>query len=108
VLLAVLHSKGVKNAEYARFIVDKARRDSGGTIDVSAVITEALGDPLTRAALGIVDETTPVQTLANTSTAPAGTAPKPPMSGGGNTPVKSAKNMTPQEWTAYKRANNLV
>jgi len=107
-LLEVIHAKGVKNAEYARFLVDKARRESNGVVDIGETISAALGDPLTRAALGIVDETTPVPTKASTSSADRGSAPKPPVSGGSGSGVKSAKDFTPAEWLAYKRAHSLV
>ncbi len=113
-LMTVLHTKGIKNVDYARFMVEKAKAASGAkSIDYDATVSELLGDPLHRAAFGIVDPPalpaapgTP-STPATTSPATPGTAPKPPSAGGGGDGMKKASDMSPDEWRAYKKANNL-
>jgi len=106
-LMQVANAKGVKNLEYAQFLVDRAKRD-GQAVDIDRVVSDALGDPLTRAALGIVDEKTPAPpTPANTSPQ-NNPAPKPPTAGGGTGGPKSAKEMTAQEWQAYKRGVGMI
>ncbi len=106
---AVLHAKGIKNADYARFLLD---RETAGAPDpdYEAAITKAMGDPMTRAALGIAEgtpQTPQVQQPANTSPAGDGLAPKPPTAGGAPEGPKSTKSMSAEEWTAWKRSNGL-
>jgi hypothetical protein len=113
-LMTVLHTKGIKNVDYAKFMVDKAKAASGGkSIDYDATVSELLGDPLHRAAFGIVEPTVvpaaagAVATPATTSPAASGTAPKPPTAGGSADGLKKAAEMGDAEWRAYKKANNL-
>jgi len=111
-LMQVLHAKGVKNVDYARFLLDKAKREAGEgvQVDIASAMSEALGDPLTRAALGIVDEVVapgvPPKVGATTSPSSTVIAPKPPT---GTSPANSsAKAMNDKEWQAYKRSVGLI
>lgn len=110
-ILTVLHDKGVKNTDYARFLLERDREAVGGgaDFDYGAALSKSLGDPLTRAALGIVEGVSqPTTVTTPATTTPAGhTPPKAPTAGGTADGPKSAKAMTPDEWTAYKRSNGM-
>lgn len=101
-------AKGAKNTAFARFLVEQAKANAGGAdIDVDAVLDAALKDESTKAALGIVTAP-PVVTVPPTTTPqnPQGVAPQPPPAGNPS-PAKSVKEMSPDEWRAWKQAHGM-
>jgi len=106
---ALLHSKGVKNLDYAHFLLDKGRGDSAD-FDYDKALSDAMGDPLTKTALGFVEATgepvPPKAAPGNTSPAIPGQAPKPPTST--NVPAKTMKDATKEEWLAYRKSMGII
>lgn len=106
-ILKAAHARGIANVDFATYLVEKAKK-SGGDVDIEKVLSDAVGDPSTRAALGLPAEPgapAPAPKPTTTPTVP-GTAPKPPT--GNGAPGKSAKDMTDDEWRAFKRAHNII
>ena len=96
----VAREANVQNIEYAKYLVEKAidgLGDDAGEIDLASVFTEALTNPSHRAGLGIPIE----QEVGATTTTqdPAKAPPKP----AGDQKI-NAKNMTSEEWLAYKKS----
>lgn len=112
-ITSVIHAKGIKNVEYARFLVDQAKAKAGGAaVDFGQVLGDAMGDQRTRIALGIDEagtpatSTQPAPTPASTSPA-TGTQPKP-LSGTDPAGPKDMRSASDEEWQAFKKANGLV
>jgi len=102
-------SKGAKNTGYARFLVEQARAAANGAdVDVDALLDAALKDDSSKAALGIASAPPVVKTGAtSTPTGNGGAAPTPPAPGSANG-LKSVKDMTPDEYTVWKRSMGLM
>lgn len=104
-----LYSKlGLKNADYATFKLASAVREEGFSDE--AYLSALLEDPRERVALG-VDEPAAAQpktvTVGATTTSLDNiSAPKPPKAGAPET-IKSAYDLTPQEWQKRKQLYGL-
>jgi hypothetical protein len=99
---------GVKNPDYATWrIMDKLNQlPESEELDEEAYLRELLSDQRERVALGVE---TPAEAAPRkvevppTTTAPAGSAPKPPPANPVQ-PPKTAMDMSPAEWARHKSA----
>jgi len=104
-ILAAANQHGIKNLEYAEYLAAKAQK-ADPNADVAAILEAAAADVGTKAALGIATEAPPMGAPpATTSPAAGGGQPKPAPSG--SPTAKTARDMSPDEWRAYKRSIGL-
>lgn len=102
---------GIKNADYATFKLGQELAKYDGKPEAEKLnekefLTKLLADKTERAALGFSDA--PIPTVDNPPTTSPGNgnppAPKPAGAPGGK---KTAFDMTPAEWSAYKQQHGL-
>jgi hypothetical protein len=94
---------GVRNVDYARFLIDTARR-AGDQRPESDLLGAYLGEDQHRAALGVVQAPSATPTPVSTTAPPGAPAP----SNGSQTPGGNASVMSKDEWSAHKRSLGLV
>ena len=109
-LASVFAKKGVRNFDYGFFLINKKLEGMGDedVLDEEEFIDELAQDPSTRAALGIAapDDATPAPVAKQPATTTP-QVPRPPAPGANGSAAKSAMDMSPEEWTAYKQRIGL-
>lgn len=101
---------GIRNPDYATFRIMSKLNELPDTeeLDEEAFVKELLASPSERVALGL-DAAAPASAeprkveVPPTTTAPAGSAPKPPPANPVQ-PPKTAMDMSPAEWAKHKAA----
>jgi len=107
----VFAEEGVKNFDYGFFAVTRKLESipEDETLDERAFLRDLAKDPTQAAALGIAAPPAPPAPPGQrpaTSTPAAGTPPLPP-GAGAPAPAKTAFDMSPAEWAAYKARNGI-
>lgn len=107
----VFAEEGIRNFDYGFFAVTRklATIPEDETLDERAYLRELAKDPTQAAALGIAPppaQAAPSAQRPATSTPVAGSAPLPP-GAGAPAPAKTAFDMSPAEWAAYKARNGI-
>lgn len=111
-LYRVFAEKGIRNFDYGFFAITNklASMPDEETLDERAFLDELAKDPSQAVALGIAapaPAAPPTRPAPVTSTPSGGfppTAPQP----GAPAPAKTAFDMTPAEWTAFKSRNGIA
>lgn len=96
-------SLGVKNIDYAKFIVGKkaSALPDGEELDVREYLEERLGDDKYQAALGIASEAVEVEAPVSNSPNPGQAPPPPPPPAGGGGGKKNPKDMSASEFREH-------